>query len=100
LAVEYSTLQYAQTRLVALFRFPFCFTAAPALNSAARAGLTQAKQKRRYFSQRFFSLGREQNFRWNKALAAAAASEDDVRKRSRGWKQSWVRDIGMRDFTV
>ena len=48
-----------------------------ALNSAVRAGLTHAKQKRRYFVQRSFSLGREQNFRWDKALEAAAAIEDE-----------------------
>ena len=48
-----------------------------ALNSAVRAGLTHAKQKRRHFVQRSFSLGREQNFRWDKALEAAAAIEDE-----------------------
>ena len=40
-----------------------------ALNAAVRAGLTQAKQKRRSFVQRTFPLGCEQNFRWDKALA-------------------------------
>jgi hypothetical protein len=48
-----------------------------ALNSAVRAGLTQAKQKRRHFMQKSFSLGREQNFRWDKALETAAAIEDE-----------------------
>lgn len=48
-----------------------------ALNAAVRAGLTQAKQKRRDFVQRTFSLGHEQNFRWDKALEAAAAIEDE-----------------------
>lgn len=36
-----------------------------ALNAAVRAGLTKAKQKPRHFVQRTFSLGREQNFRWD-----------------------------------
>ena len=48
-----------------------------ALNSAVRAGLTQARQKRRYFMQKSFSLGREQNFRWDKALETASAIEDE-----------------------
>ena len=48
-----------------------------ALNSAVRAGLTQGKQKRRYFAQKSYSLGRDQNFRWDKALEAAAAMEDE-----------------------
>ena len=55
-----------------------------ALNSAVRAGLTQSKQRRRYFVQKSFSLGREQNFRWDKALEIAAAIEDEelIRKLS------------------
>ena len=48
-----------------------------ALNSAVRAGLTQARQRKRAFVQRSFSLGQEQNFRWDKALEAAAAMEDE-----------------------
>ena len=48
-----------------------------ALNSAVRAGLTPATPKRRDFVQRSFSLGREQNFRWDKALQAAAAIEEE-----------------------
>ncbi len=48
-----------------------------ALNSAVRAGLTQAKPKRRSFVQKSYSLGRDQNFRWDKALEAAAAMEDE-----------------------
>jgi hypothetical protein len=48
-----------------------------ALNSALRAGLTQAKPGRRRFVQKTFSLGPEQNFRWDKALAAADAIEDE-----------------------
>jgi hypothetical protein len=48
-----------------------------ALNSAVRAGLMQSKQRRRYFVQRSFSRGREQNFRWDKALEIASAIEDE-----------------------
>ncbi|SPE30176.1 conserved hypothetical protein [Candidatus Sulfopaludibacter sp. SbA6] len=48
-----------------------------ALNSALRAGLTQAKLRRRRFVQKTFALGSEQNFRWDKALAAADAIEDE-----------------------
>jgi len=48
-----------------------------ALNSAVRAGLTQAKPKRRAFTQKSYSLGAEQNFRWDKALEFAAAMEDE-----------------------
>lgn len=55
-----------------------------ALNSAVRAGLTQGKQKRSSFVQKTYSLGGEQNFRWDKALEAASAIEDEelVRKLS------------------
>jgi hypothetical protein len=59
-----------------------------ALNAAVRAGLT-SKQKGRTFTQKSFSLGREQDFRWAKALEAASAVEDEelgrklsLRKRS------------------
>jgi len=48
-----------------------------ALNSAVRAGLTQAKPRRRGFAQKSYSLGADQNFRWDKALDAAAAIEDE-----------------------
>jgi hypothetical protein len=48
-----------------------------ALNSAVRAGLTQAKHERRGYVQKSYSLGAEQNFRWDKALEAAAAIEDE-----------------------
>ena len=48
-----------------------------ALNSAVRAGLTQAKRRQRSFVQKTFSLGGEQNFRWDKALELAAAIEDE-----------------------
>ena len=55
-----------------------------ALNSAVRAGLTQPKQKKRRFVQKSFSMGAEQHFRWDKAMEAAAAMEDEevVRKLS------------------
>jgi hypothetical protein len=48
-----------------------------ALNSAVRAGLTQGKQRRRSFVQKSYSLGGDRNFRWDKALAAASAMEDE-----------------------
>jgi hypothetical protein len=48
-----------------------------AVNSAVRAGLTQGKANRRYFVQQSYSLGEDQNFRWDKALEVAAALEDE-----------------------
>ncbi len=48
-----------------------------ALNAAVRAGLTQSKSKRRSFVQKSYSLGCDQNFRWDKSLQAAAALEDE-----------------------
>ena len=48
-----------------------------ALNSAVRAGLTQGKLKRRNFVQKSYSMGGDQNFRWDKALEIAAAMEDE-----------------------
>jgi hypothetical protein len=48
-----------------------------ALNSAVRAGLTQARTGKRRFVQRTFGLGAERNFRWDKALAPADAIEDE-----------------------
>ncbi len=48
-----------------------------ALNSAVRVGLTQGKPGRRYFVQKSYSLGADQNFRWDKALEAATAMEDE-----------------------
>jgi hypothetical protein len=56
-----------------------------ALNEAIRSGLSKpgsgAKTK---FRQKTFSMGAEQYFRWDKALAAADAIEDEelVRKLS------------------
>ena len=47
-----------------------------ALNSAIRSGLTAARPRRR-FVQAAFSMGAEQNFRWDQALAAAEALEDE-----------------------
>jgi len=56
-----------------------------ALNDAVRTGLAPsgARRKRR-FVQKTYSLGAEQLFRWDKALAAADAIEDEelVRKLS------------------
>ncbi len=48
-----------------------------ALNSAVRAGLMQGMSKRRSFVQKSHSLGSDQNFRWDKALEASAAIEDE-----------------------
>lgn len=48
-----------------------------ALNSAIRSGLTQKRPGKLHFVQRTFTLGAEQNFRWDKALAAADAIEDE-----------------------
>ena len=48
-----------------------------ALNSAVRAGLTQGKPRRRSFVQKSYPMGGDRNFRWDKALAAAAAMEDE-----------------------
>jgi hypothetical protein len=49
-----------------------------ALNEAVRAGLTRrSAAKRCRFVQKTYSLGAEQHFRWDKALAAADAIEDE-----------------------
>jgi hypothetical protein len=49
-----------------------------ALNEAVRAGLTPAARRtKKRFVQKTFSLGPEQNFRWDKALATADAIEDE-----------------------
>ena len=48
-----------------------------ALNSAVRTGLTQARPRKRPFTQQSFALGAEQNFRWDKALQTAADIEDE-----------------------
>ena len=58
-----------------------------ALNSAVRAGLTQAKAKRRYFVQKSYSLGGDRNFRWDKALETAAAMEDEELGRKIGLRK-------------
>ena len=48
-----------------------------ALNAAVRSGLTLGKPKRRYFVQKSYSLGADQNFRWDKALETATSIEDE-----------------------
>jgi hypothetical protein len=48
-----------------------------ALNSAVRSGLIQRKPERRRFVQKSYRLGGDRNFRWDKALAVAAAMEDE-----------------------
>jgi hypothetical protein len=49
-----------------------------ALNQAIRAGLVpQAPSRKKRFAQRTFRMGAEQYFRWEKALAASEAIEDE-----------------------
>lgn len=48
-----------------------------ALNSAVREGFSRRTKKQRRFVQKTFSMGAEQNFRWDKALETAAAIEDE-----------------------
>jgi hypothetical protein len=49
-----------------------------ALNQSIRAGASKERQiKSRRFTQQTFSMGAEQHFRWDKALAAADAMEDE-----------------------
>jgi hypothetical protein len=49
-----------------------------ALNQAIRAGAMKERQgKARRFVQQTFSMGAEQHFRWEKALAASDAMEDE-----------------------
>lgn len=49
-----------------------------ALNEAARAGLrAKGLQRARKFVQKSFRMGEEREFPWDKALAAAAAIEDE-----------------------
>lgn len=49
-----------------------------ALNDAIRRGLVRGNLRpTRRFVQKTYSLGPEQNFRWDKALAAADAIEDE-----------------------
>jgi hypothetical protein len=48
------------------------------LNEAVRAGLARlGRRPKGRFVQKTYSLGAEQNFRWDKALAAAEAMEDE-----------------------
>lgn len=56
-----------------------------ALNQAVRFGLSRRGFSRKpRFAQKTYALGSEQHFRWDKALAAAEALEDEelVRKLS------------------
>jgi hypothetical protein len=49
-----------------------------ALNEAVRAGLMpRISGRRRRFVQKTYSLGAEEHFQWDKALAAADAIEDE-----------------------
>lgn len=47
-----------------------------ALNQSIRAGASKERKVRR-FTQQTFSMGAEQQFRWDKALSAADAMEDE-----------------------
>jgi len=53
-----------------------------ALNDAIRVGVAPGRSRRRRFVQKTYSMGAGQHFRWDKALAAADAIEDEelVRK--------------------
>jgi hypothetical protein len=49
-----------------------------AVNEAIRSGLTKGKKNGAHrFTQKTYSLGAEQYFRWDKALAVAEAIEDE-----------------------
>ena len=49
-----------------------------ALNDAVRAGLMrESSHRKRRFVQKTYSLGAEQHFRWDRALAAYEAIEDE-----------------------
>jgi hypothetical protein len=49
-----------------------------ALNDAIRAGVAPVKRRSAgRFTQKTYSLGAEQNFRWDKALAVADAIENE-----------------------
>lgn len=48
-----------------------------AINSALRAGLQRTPPRKRRFIQKTYSMGAEQTFRWEKALAVAEAIEDE-----------------------
>jgi hypothetical protein len=48
-----------------------------AVNTALRAGLAAARGESRPFVQETYAMGAEQSFRWDKALAAAEALEDE-----------------------
>jgi hypothetical protein len=53
-----------------------------AINDAIRAGLAPSRQRKQRFVQKTYSMGAGQHFRWDKALAAADAIQDEelVRK--------------------
>jgi hypothetical protein len=53
-----------------------------AINDAIRAGLAPGRHRKHRFVQKTYSMGAGQHFRWDKALAAADAIEDEelVRK--------------------
>jgi hypothetical protein len=48
-----------------------------AINDAIRAGLAPGPRRKSRFVQKTYSMGTGQHFRWDKALAAADAIEDE-----------------------
>jgi hypothetical protein len=48
-----------------------------AINDAIRAGLAPDRRRKSRFVQKTYSMGTGQHFRWDKALAAADAIEDE-----------------------
>jgi len=58
-----------------------------ALNDAVRAGADPGRRRKRRFVQKTYSMGSEQHFRWDKALAAADALEDEAIVRKLGLRK-------------
>jgi hypothetical protein len=48
-----------------------------ALNDSIRAGAGSGRKTSKRFTQKTFSMGADQYFRWEKALAAAEGMEDE-----------------------
>jgi len=67
-----------------------------ALNEAIRTGLVRRNEgRRRRFVQQSFRLGAEQNFRWDKALVAAQAMEDEEIGRTGACLRKLLEKIGF-----
>lgn len=65
-----------------------CVSFREAVNSAVRAGCGRMNRRRKRFVQRTYSLGAEERFRWDKALAVAEAIEDEELTESVGTKEA------------